>query len=799
VDTLLSIVLAVSSPILSVVGLTVIIKWVANGGNSAEKIARRRAADAVRRHAASRSPEVATALLEVAVQLDAAVLSRPIAAAPTSNSTGAPTVVVPQPVTPVSKKGLSHDIDLSNINLNNINVILYLGAFLIVVSAGIFVGYNLQTLTGTFKSVFIALFAGLFYICGLLLFTRSTKLRPAGVTFTGIGLVLTPLVGLAAYNFTALHDYGPMTWFVTSVLTLALYIITLTITRQTYIAYLMSFTTLSIFESSISLINLPLYWFGWAMSLSSLLLLTFSRSGLFFESSSGALMISANLFMPISLLLSLAMTGDNGLAQLGVTIAIAGVFYAGMARQYHAKPIGSIYWSLALISLPLAIGLGLWHSFPRSFIALVLLAVGAIYLIAEHLIGHVLSRRWHEILSLVTGLLPLAGLAVVYDHPGAVTGLLVVTAVINAEQAMRLKQSSLGLVAILSFLALPLVYSRVYLSPSWPYSAVAALYLVEAGILVWWSRVMHDWAEGGLQTGRAGYFSAFAFAIVTAALSSQTALLLVALAAAAAIYILSYIERLTLYVPLAVASLYLALLQPAGIFGWSAAITALLLLLGGLGVYSLGRFETDEKRSLVLRYSGLAGPYLGAAAGLSLDPPRVEPVLALAGGGGLLWLEAQRQNQPIVIEVAGAILLVSLNWLFAVLSITETQFYTVPWAAYAGYLGYRRRSHGHQAYDGFTVLALAVLTLPLAAQALSSDGQLYGLALICESLVLVVLGMAFRYKLVTLWGVATLVTEVLYQMRSIIYALPKYLISAALGLGLLATAIIMLQRRKGGE
>jgi hypothetical protein len=36
-------------------------------------------------------------------------------------------------------------------------------------------------------------------------------------------------------------------------------------------------------------------------------------------------------------------------------------------------------------------------------------------------------------------------------------------------------------------------------------------------------------------------------------------------------------------------------------------------------------------------------------------------------------------------------------------------------------------------------------------------------------------------------------------MRSIIYALPKYLISAALGLGLLATAIIMLQRRKGGE
>ncbi|HEX3082712.1 MAG TPA: hypothetical protein VHQ86_05710, partial [Candidatus Saccharimonadia bacterium] len=81
----------------------------------------------------------------------------------------------------------------------------------------------------------------------------------------------------------------------------------------------------------------------------------------------------------------------------------------------------------------------------------------------------------------------------------------------------------------------------------------------------------------------------------------------------------------------------------------------------------------------------------------------------------------------------------------------------------------------------------------------ASNGQGYGLMLIGEALALVFVGMSFKYRLVTLWGAATLVLEVLYQMRDFFYALPKYVISAGLGLALLGVAIVMLQRRKGND
>jgi hypothetical protein len=89
-----------------------------------------------------------------------------------------------------------------------------------------------------------------------------------------------------------------------------------------------------------------------------------------------------------------------------------------------------------------------------------------------------------------------------------------------------------------------------------------------------------------------------------------------------------------------------------------------------------------------------------------------------------------------------------------------------------------------------------VLSFPIAGQALQDDGQLYGLELIFIALGLVLAGSVMRYRLVQWWGAGTLVIEVLYQIRDFLFALPKYLISAALGLALLGTAIVLLQRRR---
>src|SRR6185369_3455285 len=239
-----------------------------------------------------------------------------------------------------------------------------------------------------------------------------------------------------------------------SVLTLAAYAATLGVTRQTYVAYLMAFTTLSAFESSVSLLNLPVYWFGWAMATASILLLSLARTKLLWEDASSALTVSANIFVPISILLSLFAVEPHGLSQLGVTIGLAGAFYAAMASRFIGKAEADVYWLLAVASLPLALGVGLWTSLSRPAIAVVILAVAAAYLTAEHAFDAKLSRRWRELLAAVTGLLPLAGIAVLYDHSGAIVGLLIAATLINGELALRLRQSGLGMLAILSLLAI---------------------------------------------------------------------------------------------------------------------------------------------------------------------------------------------------------------------------------------------------------------------------------------------------------------------------------------------------------
>jgi hypothetical protein len=146
--------------------------------------------------------------------------------------------------------------------------------------------------------------------------------------------------------------------------------------------------------------------------------------------------------------------------------------------------------------------------------------------------------------------------------------------------------------------------------------------------------------------------------------------------------------------------------------------------------------------------------------------------------------------------LAYGVLILSLNWFCVAGEYTQTQLYTIPWAVFFAVLAYRRRDRGHDVYDMFTAVALAVLTLPLAGQALGENGQIYGLLLILEALGLVFLGIGLSYRLITLWGVSTLVLEVLYQLRDFFNALPKYLISAFLGLVLLGVAIVLLQRRK---
>jgi len=155
--------------------------------------------------------------------------------------------------------------------------------------------------------------------------------------------------------------------------------------------------------------------------------------------------------------------------------------------------------------------------------------------VGEHLLTKRLSQRWRQLLAIITGLLPLAGIIVRYDRPGAIAAILAAAALINGELALRQRQSGLAMLAVLSLLALPFVFFRLYLDPASPWSAVAGALMVEVPLLVWWARRLRGWPDSGEAVGVAGYLLALILAVCAAAISSQTALLVVGLGVAGAL------------------------------------------------------------------------------------------------------------------------------------------------------------------------------------------------------------------------------------------------------------------------
>ncbi|MGL3806750.1 hypothetical protein ACSYDW_11690 [Paeniglutamicibacter sp. R2-26] len=97
--------------------------------------------------------------------------------------------------------------------LRNINITLYVAALLLVAAASLFIAIALPP---TAKVLGLALVTAGFYSGGLVMHSRSERLRPAAAAFTGTGLALLPMTGLAHY--VLLPSSPGVVWLVTSVL-----------------------------------------------------------------------------------------------------------------------------------------------------------------------------------------------------------------------------------------------------------------------------------------------------------------------------------------------------------------------------------------------------------------------------------------------------------------------------------------------------------------------------------------------------------------------------------------------------
>ncbi|XKH53440.1 hypothetical protein LG284_16005 [Citricoccus nitrophenolicus] len=137
----------------------------------------------------------------------------------------------------------------------NVNITLYTACLLLVAAASLFIGAALPV---TARVAGLAVVVGLFYGAGLVVHATSRTLRPAATAFTGTGLALVPVAGVAL-DVLVLHD-PTLSWLLTSAVGTAMMVIAAVRLDSRIVAYLTVPFLLSTVMASGAAVQQGLVW-----------------------------------------------------------------------------------------------------------------------------------------------------------------------------------------------------------------------------------------------------------------------------------------------------------------------------------------------------------------------------------------------------------------------------------------------------------------------------------------------------------------------------------------------------------
>lgn len=238
----------------------------------------------------------------------------------------------------VQKKPEPPPIDLGKLwgnwySNNSINLLLYIGAFLIVASASIYLGFQWGSIASSIKAIFFSFITLAFLICGLA-FYRIKVIKSAGFAFISIAAILVPFNGVAWYNFY-LNTQGiepGQVWLVTSIVSIATYLFLTYYLRKSAFTYVSSAGVLSLVLSVVNVFHLAMEFYILGGVFAAFLFLFSGRVGqknteeLFQE----PLSVSAQVTLPLSLIFGLYFAIDKGLIlsyPTAISLFLSAFFY----------------------------------------------------------------------------------------------------------------------------------------------------------------------------------------------------------------------------------------------------------------------------------------------------------------------------------------------------------------------------------------------------------------------------------------------------------------------------------------
>jgi len=562
--------------------------------------------------------------------------------------------VLPQPAVaaapsePLAERGLKA--------LQNINILLYLGAFFLIVAAGVFVGSTYGSISDTAKVLLLATFAGTFYFTGLALYRYTDKIKPAGVTFTAIGLLVAPLVGVAAQTLLYPGQNPGPVWLVTSAVLLVMQVVAFALIRKSYVAYYAALTTISLFQAVTATASAAVYWYGWAMLGTAMVYAVyakFAKNRDFGE----PFAVVAQIFVPIALLVSLLGVQQFGGWHVGIQIVLSSLFYflCAVLKNFDQSDEEVAYIGIAAALFPLGISIVLGsRGVPRVFVALILLGIGAAYVLAEKLAPEQRHKPVYAALAaILMSVMPMVAIGAASAR--TVAWLVVAGTVGHAGHYLVTRYRPSFSLMQLGVLILPALVGFLILPEPLSLERIGVLYLVSAAVLVAVTELvlkgrtneMCDeqlgWAMGAMMlAATAGLISA-KFDWLTFILLGITMLLLV----------LTFLNSTQLFLGAALVG-YLACVSLAVWLDVSSLVFSLIFVAWAIGLYGLyrdvPRLRNQPLIAAVSYGSGLLIAYVAAASTSGLAGTLVMALISAL----IVGISFVERRPEVVVAATGA-------------------------------------------------------------------------------------------------------------------------------------------------
>jgi hypothetical protein len=356
--------------------------------------------------------------------------------------------------------------------LDGATILLYLGAFFLLASIGLYVGLGVGT---TLKALLVSILTIGFYGAGLYLNQYTTRLKPVGATFAAIGMATLPMAGAAIYYFALNKTSGAVVWLVTSIIGVLLYAHAMHVFKSTLVSYMIVFSTLSVVLASISTLGLAPYYFIQGLGFAGIAFVLLAKlvgknSGLVSE----AYERSASFMVPFSVALSVLFVVRVGWVQLAASLLLGAAYYAYLATETTMNRalyvlLAQLLGIKALLSGVFSVDeSGLHIAVASAFMAGVY-AVAWLFIFAKKQETDVYRRQVKYIyLSL-----PLLALVALLSFPGSIWWATLALILVTASIYMYERDVLTGIVGSTAVLALPLIIS--YLALDTPLTDISTI------------------------------------------------------------------------------------------------------------------------------------------------------------------------------------------------------------------------------------------------------------------------------------------------------------------------------------